>query len=1101
MPHSVGAFLKGVGIADVKLDSNNHLLVYLDNGKILDAGQVPASDDALDATSERPVQNKIITAELDRIVNILLADAVSNITTLQQTKVDKISGKGLSTKDFTSAHEAKLNSLHNYDDTTLRAELAALSNRLTALVGGNANEAINSFNEIIAFLKGVEDSDSLNGILAGIGTRIAAAEARITAVEVKQREIEGAIADYDAQIESLDGRVEAQYNEINLVKGNQQTASVQISALQRRMNVAEADIDSLEIKTATNAGSITSFDNRLSKAEALTRKVEDGSVVVDNTLSEVMADSDKPVSGAAVAKELAERDTTIAGLQSSVAGKADNAEFRKESIRLQSQIDSIKPIEIVGDVTNAPDEEDITTDANNLLKLKDRPFGKGLGYKILRADKTFAEQVTDPNTIYEVRYDFDLGGADVQLTEDQRLYFNGGSLHNGSVLGEVVVTGVFDSTTNKVFGIGYNYTKKVVASQIGMIRDDESARLLNTDILRKAIEKCEEIVFDGKYYIYGDIDITNNIKMQGGCLALTLNGFSVKEGVSVECDNITFESKYHIFTMSDVDYLVDKLAITKCTFAGCSLLRAFCKDILFASSPYGIQTLIVESCIFRDVPEAAIRCHDIVISDVCRISNNIVEGFNGSVAYFGETNTFASAGANMDYWADVNFEYNSIYGEYQSELVNTSYYTSLLVDGCNRVFYSNNIVKDIITSQEGGVAYDVYGSCRELYMNNNTIENIASLSANSASSIFYGKLLGKVRYASGNVWRIDFSKCREIAESNGKTFTDEEFAVMSQIGLLNYSSVIDEVTFVNNTVEIKGGGLKFSTAGANIKNLRFNNNKISAQSTNEGGGIGNLSSSSQKYTFCGNEILLDDGRYFSFVGHLYSADSTEREAFVLIKDNIFNFPIQARLGGANIEMSNNTYLYKSAKAIPSNAYINSSPNRSVIDTRYCFVGEKYVRTSGSIDNTDCTIRIEYPESVLGTEKFAVYINTSLDVQVWFNGTLFEWRVEKNDETWTLKDKYNNIIKEFAKYESATLYYMSSFGGLSIYVNATEFIIYIQQFEKDNRTWIRLVDSKYNICGLPVANKYNAGMQKWDSTLKKWLTWTGTSWVDATGTAV
>ena len=304
MPHSVGAFLKGVGIADVKLDSNNHLLVYLDNGKVLDAGQIPASDDALDATSERPVQNKIITAELDRIVNTLLAEAVSNITTLQQTKVDKISGKGLSTKDFTSAHEAKLNSLYNYDDTTLRAELTALSNRLTALVGGNANEAINSFNEIIAFLKGVEDSDSLNGILAGIGTRIAAAEARITAVEVKQREIEGAIADYDAQIESLGGRVDAQYNEINLVKGNQQTASVQISALQQRMNVAEDDIDSLEIKTATNAGSITSLTNRLSKAEALTRKVEDGSVVVENTLSEVKADSNKPVSGKGIAEAI-----------------------------------------------------------------------------------------------------------------------------------------------------------------------------------------------------------------------------------------------------------------------------------------------------------------------------------------------------------------------------------------------------------------------------------------------------------------------------------------------------------------------------------------------------------------------------------------------------------------------------------------------------------------------------------------------------------------------------------------------------------------------------------------------------------------------------
>ena len=161
-------------------------------------------------------------------------------------------------------------------------------------------------------------------------------------------------------------------------------------------------------------------------------RVIDGSVVVDNTLSALDENSNKPVSGGAVAEELAKRDTTIAGLQGSVAGKADNAEFRKESIRLQSQIDKVKPIEIVGDVTNAPDEEDITTDANNLLKLKDRPFGKGLGYKILRADKTFAEQVTDPYTIYEVRYDFNLS-SDFEMPQDCTLRFVGGSIRGAKL--------------------------------------------------------------------------------------------------------------------------------------------------------------------------------------------------------------------------------------------------------------------------------------------------------------------------------------------------------------------------------------------------------------------------------------------------------------------------------------------------------------------------------------------------------------------------------------------------------------------------------------------------------------------------------------------
>lgn len=55
----------------------------------------------------------------------------------------------------------------------------------------------------------------------------------------------------------------------------------------------------------------------------------------------------------------------------------------------------------------APDDEDITIE-DDLLRFKNRGTEHGLGYVILRRDKTFAEQVTQENTIYEIRYDFDL---------------------------------------------------------------------------------------------------------------------------------------------------------------------------------------------------------------------------------------------------------------------------------------------------------------------------------------------------------------------------------------------------------------------------------------------------------------------------------------------------------------------------------------------------------------------------------------------------------------------------------------------------------------------------------------------------------------------
>ena len=105
---------------------------------------------------------------------------------------------------------------------------------------------------------------------------------------------------------------------------------------------------------------------------------------------------------------------------------------------LQQQIDAIHPIVIEGNVTNAPDEEDITTDSNDLLKFKDRPATlTNKGYKILRSDKTFASQVTDINTIYEIRYSFELEeDEEVTIPSGCELRFNGGNITgNGKLIG------------------------------------------------------------------------------------------------------------------------------------------------------------------------------------------------------------------------------------------------------------------------------------------------------------------------------------------------------------------------------------------------------------------------------------------------------------------------------------------------------------------------------------------------------------------------------------------------------------------------------------------------------------------------------------------
>lgn len=103
---------------------------------------------------------------------------------------------------------------------------------------------------------------------------------------------------------------------------------------------------------------------------------------------------------------------------------------------LQNQLDNYQPIVIEGDVTNAPDEEDITTDENDLLKFANRAAHTNyLGYVILRKGKTFASQVTVPNTIYEIRYDFSLEQDEVvTIPTGCVLNFVGGSVKSGSIV-------------------------------------------------------------------------------------------------------------------------------------------------------------------------------------------------------------------------------------------------------------------------------------------------------------------------------------------------------------------------------------------------------------------------------------------------------------------------------------------------------------------------------------------------------------------------------------------------------------------------------------------------------------------------------------------
>lgn len=115
-------------------------------------------------------------------------------------------------------------------------------------------------------------------------------------------------------------------------------------------------------------------------------------------------------------------------------------------------------------INNMVDDEDLETKGCGIIKFKDRPYqpniASGKGYKILRKDfynginTLTVEDFEWQNTIYEVRYDFDLQGQTINLPKGATLLFKGGAINNGSVYfngGTIIGADKFSDCGNATF--------------------------------------------------------------------------------------------------------------------------------------------------------------------------------------------------------------------------------------------------------------------------------------------------------------------------------------------------------------------------------------------------------------------------------------------------------------------------------------------------------------------------------------------------------------------------------------------------------------------------------------------------------------------------
>lgn len=177
-------------------------------------------------------------------------------------KVDKVDGKGLSSNDYTAAEKNKLATLKNYDDSALVAQVKALEQSLNTLVGDNASEAIDNFNEILRFLSGITDTQTLEGLLANIRedmqTYLSQKVDKESGKQLSTNDYTTAEKDKLASIESG-----AQKNTVTGIKGNAES-----SYRTGNVNLTPANIGAAAASHTHAAADISDFTKKVKTLQA-----------------------------------------------------------------------------------------------------------------------------------------------------------------------------------------------------------------------------------------------------------------------------------------------------------------------------------------------------------------------------------------------------------------------------------------------------------------------------------------------------------------------------------------------------------------------------------------------------------------------------------------------------------------------------------------------------------------------------------------------------------------------------------------------------------------------------------------------------------------
>ena len=357
---------------------------------------------------------------------------------------------------------------------------------------------------------------------------------------------------------------------------------------------------------------------------------------------------------------------------------------------LQSQINSIHPNIVYGDINNVPDEEDLTTNNRGLLKLKDRAGQDGMAYYILRKDKSFAEQVTHPNAIYEIRYDFTID-ENITIPNNCILKFEGGSIASS-------------------FNINLSNNTKIVNGNISFAKDADAAIIVHSvdNALIENTKFYKDTTIDGTSFGSSSrvvhIQNSSNIRIIGCTFDIRNWTQPIQLLNSINCsviNNTIFNNEYDPETLTTYNVIgVDILDNCDMILVTDNIIR----DVAIGVSCWGIGSLGQDK-----------------IAKHINISNNRI--FNCGTYGIDMYNSEGNHSEKIIIKGNI---IKDIYGSYGTDASVLKQGAGIYIQTCNNVVVNSNYIENvcILTNNEDNLspAGIGCGGCSDLLISSNIIK-------------------------------------------------------------------------------------------------------------------------------------------------------------------------------------------------------------------------------------------------------------------------------------------------------------------------------------------------------------------------------------------